>query len=742
MTTSAQDSKELHLLGGTNLLADPLRIDDNENAKAKNLYPTIDRKLAKRNTAGYFSAIHTGYDTGGGSFDWLSQENMLPLNLIIPAITGVDFVHTFYDSVTGKAYFGWGEFSPDPLEGRKVQTFEIPFVRGFRPKLLHFRGVEDWIIALPGALNPALTPPAPFSCVGMLETGLYGAQGGSFLGTTNDDIPAPKVIGTYRSRAVWANFGPSNKNVFFLSDTNNPFQIPDSAIASAFSFRLGAMQGDEIVAVAEITQSVVGTASNSALLILGRKTAFIMTGEPEESDFVPALGDPDSAYIADVVISQIQQRCGCASAETLVRTPYGLIWASDDDVWKFDYGSMPVRIGSKIRPALAVSNPPKRWCWHAEYSAKDGSYRLAIIGEGQVTSADVLPCQDQWWLDLRDGMPQGSADARWWGPQRYVMQELADVAPDHAGTFIMASDRRAGHDEALYAEHVGNHPLYEEDASKTRLAIVDLNAAEGWDNARPENYIDPYYPANDPVVVPKSEYLDNEVSIELHTKRFDLEDRYTDKLALGVEVSMWANDLCTLRCETVCGGGVMVDDQTVVADQTGLALDADSEGTRETHEYQSVLIPPSSSDRYMGNTLQYKLYDVPGYPVSGSNSWISFKNAASAILKTAVVPDGLYASLTTFLAALSTAASPYTVESTGSPISLALKFFSSPMEYYMEFGDRTARKIGAMLGFDTSVNAMPATAQVAETAVPPKISTALELAGIIFKWYPFGRGPT
>lgn len=737
--TTAQYSKELHLLGGTNLLADPLRIDDNENARAKNLYPLESRKLAKRKAAGFFSAIHTGYNVGDGTFDWLDQENLVPLNLIIPQIAGCDFAHAFMDTVTGKAYFGWGEFNPNPLETRKVQTFEIPFLQGFRPKLLHFRGDSDYIIALPGTPVPVSGSSDQYSTLYLSNaTGQMVMSGNAFDPLLN---PCPKVVGTYRRRAVWANFGTGYENVFVLSDPAKPFTLPASPLDSAFTFRLGAMAGDEIVAVAEVTQSVVGSPTASVLLILGRHTAFIMTGEPEVSTAT-------SGYTGDAVINQIQQKCGCASPETLVKTPYGWIWASDDDVWKFDYGSMPMRIGSKIRPALQVSNPPKRWCWHAEYSQEDGSYRLAIIGEGQVTSDDVLPCQDQWWLDLRDGMPQSPEQARWWGPQRYVMQETEGDTPIHAGTFIMAADRRAAHDEALYALHVGNHPIYAGNVGYTNIVIVDLNASEGWDNARPENYIDPddvNYPLNAPTVVGRNSYADNEVSIELLTKRFDFEDRYVDKLALGLELSMWANDLCALRCETICDGGKMVDDQTVVVDQTGFALDVDLEGTRETHEYQAVLIPPGTSDRYMGKTLQYRIYDVPGYQVGPNNTSISFMNAAGVAIVNAVMTKGSYATLTAFLAALVAAvdaASLYVLGTSGSFVTLALTLSGTPVNFYIEFGDRPGRKIGSQLGFNTSVNASPAASQAGDTKVPSKVSTALELAGIVLKWFSFGRSPS
>ncbi len=265
---------------------------------------------------------------------------------------------------------------------------------------------------------------------------------------------SPSVACVYRDRVVYGGFyvsgasGDAIRDYVVFSDHHLPNVIGANAVsAGGRAFEVGNyLEDGRMVAMVNIMQTSVGSPSESAVLVLRERAAYIITGEPNESTDVV---DVDHPILGDLVISKISVACGCASAETIVHTPYGLIWASTDQVWIFPEGQVPRPVGLNISDELRATPNWSRHSWHAVYF--DGYYRLAVTdasqttifstypypqanvwsGFGNVSSANTsVPCTRQWWLDLHSGGPRGDEDARWFGPMVYAF--------DCGGTSAMA----------------------------------------------------------------------------------------------------------------------------------------------------------------------------------------------------------------------------------------------------------------------------------------------------------------
>ncbi len=181
------------------------------------------------------------------------------------------------------------------------------------------------------------------------------------------------------------------------------------------------------MAMQEVTLASMGSQIDSALMLLTNRTCVFVTGEILQTSFTGAE-DPNG-LLGTYKETRINYECGCVSADTLQKTPYGWIWASGDDVWMLE-GNMPVRIGTNIRPALLACPANSRKKWSAAYA--DGVYMLQLVT--QQTTVGIAPdtqvtgyLHEYWVLDLRDGPPRQAEEARWYGPM--VMEEFDAVGP-------------------------------------------------------------------------------------------------------------------------------------------------------------------------------------------------------------------------------------------------------------------------------------------------------------------------
>ncbi len=707
--------KEIPLTMGVNLLQDRMRISDLEVVRAKNVWPSRSGKPGKRYGT-EFSALGT-------------TANPTPVNMRFSPFGVVDYV-----SIACTTTLGSEAMAVDAgyLDGTFVAGLGLNYILGHRPMMVPFNN-KIWIGATPtsGGYSLVAAYEDPTVAAG------YSVAGKAFNGTGNG--LTPRVLGVYRNRMVYADFIDSNlgagqRQTLIFSDRDDPQTIGNDAYANR-RIRISGMGGDRIVAVVEVPSDALGSPTTSSLLILGEYTAFLMAGEP-------ALSTDTGEYIGTAAIVQIKYPCGCASPQTIVRTPYGLMWASWDDVWYCQSGSLPVRVGTKIGPALAQTPADKRYLWHAAFF--NGAYRLAIGSDGQ-GMVDFDKCGEQWWLDLRDGPPQGHADARWWGPQQYLVSAVVDTAPT-MGTYIMALDDRPGKDPTLYGLHAVTGGI------SVFCNVIKFDAVAGYDNAINESIDD---------------LVDNEIAIEILTKEYDFQDGLIDKLYLGTEILLWTGEVCELSVETIVDGGRTSSIRSIEVDQVGFIGGVDAAGGSQnvSKEHLALAIQPDPATRQVGKTLQWRLYDTPGYPVIAngidSQMYVGLSAAgAGGGLYAEFTSSVFYANLATFLTALVAKLNAVTTpvmtishNQTAAPRSGLVTLTNGlGTDFRFEFASvgsstnatilRHTRKVGAMIGMSTAA-ALVSTAGVATATDKAryKLSAALELGGIVMRYYYFGRRP-
>jgi hypothetical protein len=336
----------------------------------------------------------------------------------------------------------------------------------------------------------------------------------------------------------------------------------------------------------------------SNLFILSESSCYIMQDEPP-------LTTETVGRVPTFV--KVQYECGCVSQETVVRTPVGVLWASWNDVWAVDYGGIPRRVGTKIRPALVQARPEHRHLWHAAYNHADGSYRLAIAASGYGELGIMHPCGQQWWLDLRNGLPRDAGEAAWFGPQEYRVA-CEDGVDGVRGTYMMRTIDRPGEDPIVVAPYMANCVMKSPYARS--LVYAKADALDGYDRAMTQESI--LGAGNAPDRLNKERA--NAIAFEIITPRISLGDMSIDKTYEGLELTHWANDILAIGVEVIVDGGRQVDDEYVTTPQLGFALDVDPlDSTRATYEHQSITIHPDPAQRFTGKDFQLRIYDKPGY---------------------------------------------------------------------------------------------------------------------------------
>ncbi len=534
-------SPQFPKLGGVNLLDDSKRIDDAELTLAKNIYPTIPGILNKRDASQYVSSV----SNVAIPLAFYLPPPTVPGDLILvtrgtPYQSGL-FLNTYlqvWDSSidTKLVQHDFGASTP-----RRPATYY------FNNRLYVFAG------PLSNVSGKIVTESA----------GLAVLQDFEFTGTPG---LKPAIASAYRDRYVYGNFGPGYEHVIAFSDTFTRGVMPANVLATdGRNFTVGSPADGDMVAIVQIMLTAVGSPAQAALLVLHEFAAHIVTGQPNDSD------DATAPLYGDLLISRVSFNCGCASAETVVTTPYGVIWAGHDDVWMFNFGQVPQRIGSKIRPALLRTPASVRYLWHAAYY--NGTYRLAIAGEEQDVQANS-PMQDQWWLDLRDGPPPDAARARWWGPQQYLTRTDTGVPDDPlaaqdtdygGGSRFMQVENRLGMEPILWGLDYYR---------ATAVARADLTILVNYDVPSPRDAdgaagLAAFTPAG---------LEGTEINFEMQTKDLDYGDSDIDKIYTNIEFSIWTSYSEQLVIECVLDGGLQTDTQGLTITQTPYALNLGTAG--------------------------------------------------------------------------------------------------------------------------------------------------------------------
>lgn len=663
--------KTLPLLG-VNLLDDPRAIDDRELCYAQNTFPVRPGVLSKR----------------------LGMKNVEPLPVTaFPKVTqvlaccsppfesGIKIIWASrgYDPVSNllqNTTIYWSAPGKDALG----TLLDLGCVTRGRPTFVPY---NNRVYVFPGY---------PFNIAGKYfnvdAIGNVRLDTFEFAGTNNSDL-VPNVAGIYKERFVFGDFGPGKESAIVMADIADPATIGNNAYTDR-RIEVGSSNGDRLVAFKEITQGDVGNPTSAALLVLKEYSAHIITGEP-------LLTTESGKVWGDANISRINYDCGCASAETVCTTPYGTIWAGHDDVWFFAKGSLPIRIGSKIRPRLLGSPAGGRYLWHAAYF--DGIYRLACYSPGR-GPADItgflsdpedtsLP-DEQWWLDLRGGPPQSHKDAQWWGPQIFKRRYLYYSANSIANNAPMVVDKRPGQDPALLAVEVCDstyqlvqydknterdlaHPTNygEDDASINRGVAFPLGflARFGYGNTwevttaggatagvAPAALADVASKIGDTVVDGAVTWTlrafgwspgwveGTEIEMDILGKEMDAGDEMVDKIYDGTEIELWTSRTQRLSADVILDGGKETKTSAEDVVQTGFRIGVSQLDQKIiSRRFQSFLLDPNPGGRTTGAIIQHRLYDTAGYVLLATEMQLTFRyNGVDYDL---TFTDGYYADL-------------------------------------------------------------------------------------------------
>lgn len=506
-------------LGGVNLLEDPKSIGDGELVRAKNVYPVIPGVVSSRKG----TQIGAGLVEGTVGNEWMQYPLAPPIHYVkSPATIGGDAIVISRGVQSVSAYSNTAVRVVDFASQTTLVSADMGVVTKRRPGNYFYDG-KFYVFAGYGASSSGK--------IVQNTTGTPEVKDFTFI---NSPGVKPALAAQYRDRFVYGNFGPGYEHTIVFSDRFTRDTLPTNVLATnGRNFVIGSSDDGELVALVPVMLTAVGSPAQQGLLILHEYAAHLLTGEPNDST------DATAPLTGDVIIARISFNCGCASAESVVQTPYGVIWASHDDVWLFSAGQVPVRIGSKIRPALLQTPAALRYLWHATYF--DGSYRLAVMSESQGANDDS-PCGDQWWLDLRDGAPSNHQVAVWWGPQQYLVAgswgTVTDIDVVEQGTRTMVIDNRPGMEPVLYGVNSTTGGLFP--------LTYDADVVRDC-----ENDIEP-------------ELLQNsEITIEIVTKDYDYGDAEVDKIWNGLELSVWASYAEQLTVAALLDGGAANDTQDI-----------------------------------------------------------------------------------------------------------------------------------------------------------------------------------
>ncbi len=737
-------------LGGVNLFHDPRALQPNQLTRAKNVFPTKTGRLSKRKAAQYAEQIFT--------------RNLATLDRTL-----VNFI--FNPSTTGPRYCSVDIYNDGTLleMSNGVSTVNIasspatdrrPFMLTFDKKIYCLQGNDP-------ASWPSTVPWYPLWYQDTESDVHTTTITGLAYATSQTILRAPRVACIYKGRMVYGNFGPGYENFLTWADDTGVDQVgADFLSPNAPSVNLPAAVGDRIVAMAEVTQTAVANPTTSVLLVLCERSTFIIEGEPLLTTETPDT--QGKGYSGDLVINQMSEPAGCVSAETLVRTPYGLIWAGPDDVWGFPSGQLPRRIGTYIRPALTVCPAFNKWRWFAAYH--DGAYRLAIHAEGQ-DPGNTVPMSDQWWLDLKNGIPESYDQASWWGPQVYVcaqtIAQFNETQPTPTpGLFLMRTEEKAGGTTQLFGATPGVESYDNSTGNIASWILVSLDADVPFDSALH------LHQTGDSVRPYAATETNNEVTIELITKEYStvafrrdglpVEDAVVDKVWMGVELDLWNGNTLELSSSAILNGGQILNTQSVEVTNYGFMGDVDSLDDTSTFMSKipnAVLIPRDASTICRGKTYQLSLYDTAGFVVTASNKYFYFAPTGGTPVRTATLTEGFYANIDTFLTMFLAALNAVVTAGTFT----AVRYVNnSPFVSYYDFVrltnasgfvigfqtigtdadiKKSTRRIGAALGLATDAD-FSGTTCTGEVSPRPKEASSLEFGSLIIKINPTGRRPS
>lgn len=378
------------MTGGVNLFVDPASIRDDQVVLAKNLAPVKPGIIGTRPALQWVRTAITG-----------ASGPYVPVAARFSPI-GPEFALAWYNTFTRAIYFDLkNDNSSDPETSPVIGTGDSPIP----VSMVQWDGdTYAFTGQTTGARAAFATNPEG-----------YVVEAIAFEGTGNEDFK-PKGAAVIRDRFVYWGFedGAGGRAVLF-ADRGYPLRIGDAAVASARFIPVAGIAQSGITHCAELNTNAAGSPNQSVVAVWTVDNMWTLLGEPGET------GDGETAEAIRGTLQQslMTMNAGCVSGATVVQTPYGAIWTGPDDVWFMPFGSLPIRIGTNIRPALLNTPPNLKWKWHAAYDSDTAQYRLALFGPGSGPD-EYSACDHHWILDLSKGAPRSADEAVWWGPQVYV----------------------------------------------------------------------------------------------------------------------------------------------------------------------------------------------------------------------------------------------------------------------------------------------------------------------------------
>lgn len=565
----------LPMSGGVNLFNKPRDIQDSEVVRAKNLVPVIPGRLRTRGASvvqGTVLLVTNGYPIG---LHFLPISS--PARLIIytrgSELGGVTQMAAYNGFDSGESAIASASFG--------VVTRFSPASIAYGGKVYAFGGFGSSVIGK--ILEQDIGGPVHISNF-------------TFSTAGNENL-RPCFVGIYRDRFIYANFGPGNESTLVFADPYNPRAIEANILTAIDGDRIPVNpdDGDRIVGGIEILQTGASVATNS-YLVLKEYSAYLLSGEPLESDG----GGTDS-----IEINRMPINCGCSSPDTIVTTPYGILWTGPDDVWFFPEGQLPYRLGTKIRPILQQTPTNVRYRWHAAYH--NGFYKLAVHSAGAGPGDDDR-CGEQWWLDLRAGPPPPGPDAWrqaiWWGPQIFNFAQGAPVVGAY-GTRCMAVDTNPGSDRQLYgAESTGDATGY----------VMSFDSTSSHDSYDGGSVLQHDFSQIEAELVTKD-------MVEIMSGERLVADAIMEKGLDGIELDAVPSAAGVMAWKWILNQGKTIGaEQTVeVSPQSGLLLGTGVLNTVTlTDEFSAVPLDPSPN-RVVGRGIQLQIYSKAGYYIDSTN---------------------------------------------------------------------------------------------------------------------------
>ncbi len=662
------------LLGGIDLLHDPAAISDEKVVETANMFPTISGQLEKRAAMTIWRPNRPGFPN---IQSYLSND---PLQAVSGLhCTGAKIPFDFVFTVNLIAVPGTVRTRPDG-----PANVNIGITNNARPRFIEF---NNSVIILPNNDNQSGIVVLRFNTL----TNLWELTPYNFT-TVSPAVPVitnnlyPKCAAPYLNSVVWGNLGAGYELSLLFGDDalqadfNAGGQyiprfgiVPDQAIANQRYIDLVGGEGSNITAMTEIQIANVGQLLQAGLLVLTEFDAFVVTGRPENSYSIA------ENKLGTFNATRFQYRIGCVAQETVQRTPFGLIWASHEDVWLMQGLSPPVAIGTFLRPFLLNLPPELRWAWHAVYEST-GVYRLVLPTQSTLTTFSAgNEANDltyvEFWLDLRDGIQQ----ARWFGPMEYKpwaggggvfavqgpraswkkpgqagqtlcpvrTQDVYDVANVYGGFRSVVADVSSVRQVTV--------PPY--DAATSTFASSVWQASSVYnqgDVVRPRifngNYFvcttagttassEPAFPTGSGSSIGDGSVVwtewrgggtqygyritdfgaDHAVLMDLKTKNYSMGDTHVDKTFVKAEVEAFASKPAYLKLDVIQEDGAVTEQANAQMSQADGMVAGGVFGTLQ-EMFQNRSMRPTDTLRIVSKRQQYELFDGTEYVVDASNN--------------------------------------------------------------------------------------------------------------------------